>query len=484
MKELYIGLVSFLFGLLAHILYGVIAKSRAKKRVRQALSQEIQINFFQIRDGRNYSLSKKKELNTPGKNDTIVINHYDFNFGTYESNITDIPLLSKNLSLKIHHFYSRLKALQNTAITGLKLYEESKELYSKKEGLPITVKAIDASSVSSHLFQILDEYHQFESQAYNLGNELLEKLKYVKQVFPEKEAERGSGLNMPSGSSTENSLITEHPRIKRGPITVAHKDPKPGETSDMLIANSFFRTFLQTTPDYWEKLLDLLYRGGRLRLYASSVEDTVEKFSFLFLSREQIRRYEPLDNDNKRFYIKYFAYSFIYFTKSFLDSIAVFLNVILELNFKGGEIDLKKKNFVNAILSKHKELGEKILAQKTWIQKVVKYRDNLIHRHALYVGPCPTVPPDMTDEKEISRFILKEPYYLPNHPDLTTDKVSDQREGELIKLTCFVDEWIDQASQMFDIVMGTFATQFTRASWLKSKNSANGSNPTSDGENT
>jgi len=90
----------------------------------------------------------------------------------------------------------------------------------------------------------------------------------------------------------------------------------------------------------------------------------------------------------------------------------------------------------------------------------------------------------MTDEKEISRFILKEPYYLPNHPDLTTDKVSDQREGELIKLTCFVDEWIDQASQMFDVVMGTFATQFTRASWLNSKNSANDSNPTSDGENT
>lgn len=172
-----------------------------------------------------------------------------------------------------------------------------------------------------------------------MGNELLEKLKYVKQVFPEKEAQRVSGLNMPSGSSTKNSLTTEHPRIKKGPITVAHKDPKPGETSDMLIANSFFRTFLQTTPDYWEKLLDLLYRGGRLRLYASSVEDTVEKFSFLFLSRDQIRRYEPLDNDNKRFYIKYFAYSFIYFTKSFLDSIAVFLNVILELNFKGGEID-------------------------------------------------------------------------------------------------------------------------------------------------
>jgi len=135
-------------------------------------------------------------------------------------------------------------------------------------------------------------------------------------------------------------------------------------------------------------------------------------------------------------------------------------------------------------LSKHKGLGERILAQKIWVQKVVKYRDNLIHRHALYVGPCLTVPPDMTDEKEISRFILKEPYYLPNHPDLTTDKVSDQREGELIKLTCFVDEWIDQASQMFDVVMGTFATQFTRASWLNSKNSANGSNPTSDGENT
>lgn len=177
MNTLFIVFISFLFGLLSHILYGVISNSRSKKRVNRVLFQEIQANFYQVRDGRNYAISRKNELSELGKGDSVVINDYDFNFIAYESNITDIPLLKKDLSVKIHHFYNRLKALQNTAKIRLKLFEESKELNSKKKDIPKNVKSIDATSISSHFFQILDEYHQFETQAYNLGDELLKRMK-------------------------------------------------------------------------------------------------------------------------------------------------------------------------------------------------------------------------------------------------------------------------------------------------------------------
>ncbi|PKN30753.1 MAG: hypothetical protein CVU64_02055 [Deltaproteobacteria bacterium HGW-Deltaproteobacteria-21] len=59
--------VSFLFGILSHIIYGVISNSRTKKRVGCALSQEIEVNFYQVRDGRNYGISKKDELRKRGR---------------------------------------------------------------------------------------------------------------------------------------------------------------------------------------------------------------------------------------------------------------------------------------------------------------------------------------------------------------------------------------------------------------------------------
>lgn len=256
----------------------------------------------------------------------------------------------------------------------------------------------------------------------------------------------------------------EHPRIKKGRITPAYKEAKAGEKSDFLISNTYFRTFLQTTPPYWDKLLDLLYRGGRLKKYASIVEDVIDKFSFLFLSRDQIRHHESLLDASKKFHIKYFTYTFIYLTKSFLDSLAVFVNEIFELGFKGGEIDFRRGKFIEHIRSKHKTLGELISERRNWIDRVIKYRDNLIHRHGLYIGPLPNVPPEIKDEKEIDLYILKEPYYLPNDPDLTVDVVSETREGDFIKLTCFIDDWINEAANLLDIVLGTYTRHFIRVS--------------------
>ena len=173
MKELLPILVSFLLGLLSHIIYGAISNSRSKKRIKNSLSQEIQSNFFQVRDGREYSKSRINELTGLGRHENVVIMSYNFNFNAYEDNINDIPLLKKDVSLKIHHFYNRLKTLQDVAKVGLQLFEKSKELTIDKENIPRSVKVIDASSLSSHFFQILDDYRQFETEAFNIGNELV-----------------------------------------------------------------------------------------------------------------------------------------------------------------------------------------------------------------------------------------------------------------------------------------------------------------------
>lgn len=176
MKELYFGLIGFIFGILSHVVYGIINNSRTKKQVKSALRQEIQANFFQVRDGRNHVSSKKEELKDLGKGDPIVINDYKFSHAAFESNISNLSLLSEDVSMKIYHFYSRLTSLEKTAQIALKFFREAKEIKAKDRDLKLA-KVIDSSALGSDFHQVLEEYAFFETQAYNIGSGLIDMLK-------------------------------------------------------------------------------------------------------------------------------------------------------------------------------------------------------------------------------------------------------------------------------------------------------------------
>jgi len=102
-----------------------------------------------------------------------VICDYNFIFYAYESNINDIPLLKNDLTIKIHHFYNRLRGLQNIAKTGLRLFENAKELDIRQNDVPKDVKVLDGNALGSYFHHFLNEYEQLEVQAFNLGTELL-----------------------------------------------------------------------------------------------------------------------------------------------------------------------------------------------------------------------------------------------------------------------------------------------------------------------
>ena len=146
--------------------------------------------------------------------------------------------------------------------------------------------------------------------------------------------------------------------------------------------------------------------------------------------------------------------------KSFLDSLAVFINEIYQLGFNGGEIDLKRGKFLTTLKNKNNELSSLLQKQQQFISIVVKYRDNLIHRHGLYVGAIPTVPDDIKDPKEVDLFILKEPHYIPNDPDLLFDDIYGGKEGEFIKVSCFLEDWINETTHLFHIVLSNFTKYF------------------------
>lgn len=255
-------------------------------------------------------------------------------------------------------------------------------------------------------------------------------------------------------------MAERFPRLKKGAMIMARKDGTPDSKSDVLFTNSYLGPFIQEKPEYWGKLLEMLYGEGRLRKFASAVEDIVEKFSFLALAKDQIAERENTKDARKRFFVKYHAYSYIFLTKSFLDAVAVFINESYALGFKGGDIDLKRGRFIESLKLKNAPLASKLLDKGDWIRLVVRYRDNLIHKHGVYVGPIPTVPAEIADPKEVDLYILQEPHYIPYNPDFLVDHIYDGIEGEFIKVASFVEEWIQQSFQVFDLVLGSFTASF------------------------
>jgi hypothetical protein len=254
-----------------------------------------------------------------------------------------------------------------------------------------------------------------------------------------------------------------HPRTKKGKMIVATKDGPPGESPDRLLVNSYMGRHVVKKPEYWTKLLTMLYGEGRLKTYAGAVEDIVDKFSFLLLAKDAVLRFEETSDPDKRFYVKYFAYTYMFMTKSLLDSLAVFINGLFDLGFSGGKVDLKLGRFVDALKIAHAGLGGEVERRKKWIAYVVKYRDSLIHKHSLYVGPLATIPDGMTDPVEIDRVILSEPHYMPSDPDSVDDQIIEEKEVEFVKVICLMNEWLAESSGLFDAVLRVFATQFELA---------------------
>jgi len=250
------------------------------------------------------------------------------------------------------------------------------------------------------------------------------------------------------------------PRIKKGAMLMARKDGSDSHKADVLFTNSYLGLFVQQRPAYWSKLLEMLYGDGRIRKFASVVEDIVEKFSFLALAKDQIAESEARRDPQKQFFVKYHTYSYIFMTKSFLDAVAVFINESYGLKFNGGNIDLGKSHFIESLSTQNKPLAAEITKRQRWIGQVTKYRNNLIHRHGVYVGPIPTVPESMTDPRAIDLYILEEPAYIPNDPDFVVDKIYDGVEGEFIKVNSLVEEWIQKSFEIFDLALSSFTASF------------------------
>jgi uncharacterized protein YuzE len=252
----------------------------------------------------------------------------------------------------------------------------------------------------------------------------------------------------------------EYPRIKKGKLISAVKGNTGPGNMDQLLANSYMSRHVAAKPEYWAKLVEMLYGQGRLRNYAGAVEDIVDKLSFLMLAKDQIIAYEGTESSTKRFFVKYFAYTYVFVAGALLDSLAVFTNQLYALGFAGGDITFRKIKYCGALRMRAPELGERIVRKRNWIDDVFKYRDSLIHRHGIPVSPLPHIPENVTDAVQIDRYILRAPHYMPKDPNTIDDSIIDGKDTEFIRVAVLADEWLTEAFELFDAVLRAFALGF------------------------
>ena len=154
-------------------------------------------------------------------------------------------------------------------------------------------------------------------------------------------------------------------------------------------------------PKYFDKLADVIYKislekgpHGKLLenkkieysnefLYSMYLKDMLDKLGFLYLSSDKI-----IENIKELHFCKYYLYNFIFDCKSLLDTIAGLINhhyqIVTQLKERS-KIDLKRGQFIEEIKKFNNKLGEEISENKNWINDIVKWRDQLIHRPGINI---------------------------------------------------------------------------------------------------
>lgn len=141
---------------------------------------------------------------------------------------------------------------------------------------------------------------------------------------------------------------------------------------------------------------------------AEHVHNMLVKFGFMRYSRNELK--ETIKG--RQIPTHYHLSTFIFNSKAFLDAVANVLNRFYDLGFEKGAIDLKRKDFINALDKKTPNLVIEFSKQKEWIDFVTFWRDEIIHRKSPLIAY--RSPPDETGKapKDLTVKMTIEPVTL------------------------------------------------------------------------
>jgi hypothetical protein len=126
--------------------------------------------------------------------------------------------------------------------------------------------------------------------------------------------------------------------------------------------------------------VSIMSRYQKIGMY---VQDMLEKFGYMHYSLEEMN--ECSNKVRPDTYAKFYFYSFIYMAKATLDTGAVILNEIFRLKFRGGQIDLIKNDFRNAITLLDVNLTKTLQEYDNDLHTIDKWRDATIHNKGVRI---------------------------------------------------------------------------------------------------
>ena len=181
------------------------------------------------------------------------------------------------------------------------------------------------------------------------------------------------------------------------------------------------------------------------------------KLGFMLLAKDSIKETNGI-YPNIRAYVEYHLYSFVYSSKSFLDSIAITLNYVYNLGLAKGDIDLNKSLFIKKIEEKHPSLLviRELKNIKKWISGVIIWRDELIHRCVTTVVPYGTAE----EISDYSRIMMPlKPIRILDHEQMNCLERKYNRPP-MREILPFCDEWISNAKLIVERLGDDLLTKY------------------------
>lgn len=180
---------------------------------------------------------------------------------------------------------------------------------------------------------------------------------------------------------------------------------------------------------------------------AEHVHNMLVKFGFMWYSHNELKE----TTKGRQIPTHYHLSTFIFNSKAFLDAVANILNHFYNLGFEKGSIDLKRKDFINALNKKTPNLANEFLKQKEWIDFVTFWRDEIIHRKSPLI--VYRSPPDKTGNapKDLTVKMTIEPVTLFDceKEEQRLQKKYGKVEQDILE---FCHDWIDKADKMLQMV--------------------------------
>ena len=115
---------------------------------------------------------------------------------------------------------------------------------------------------------------------------------------------------------------------------------------------------------------------------AGNINNVQIKYGFMLMAEDFLKQ----TIQGKQIPTHYHLSNFIFNAKAFLDAIAITLNDFYRLEFVKGEIDLSKDKFINKLKTCNPNLADYFSNKKKWINEVVIWRDEMIHKKSIFMG--------------------------------------------------------------------------------------------------